>query len=350
MAELSGKWSKFIENIRNSGLTIYDPIPVGDPDLWIPAPDLEGILNSTLVGLQLAGLPIRTRSKNVKSAVCGALGYPIPKSFRKTQPRFPGQCFDTYAQKANNLQVWNEELESLRRYVLLRIDEHDKVSMVRVVTGETLARLDTTRTLTQKYQARALFGGIPYELITQRDTTNLQRTGLTARAPQSFGPGPTAHPDWELLLPIDEIGRRLKGLIGKEFPDLGAAQERNRGAELHRLVCEALGYSQYSDNGRFPDVPHQLLEVKLQTSPTVDLGLVSPDSSAPIDVPQIRGTAIRHCDVRYAVFGGHTNGERVTLTHLILTTGESFFSRFVAFGGKVLNKKLQFPLPRDFFA
>jgi hypothetical protein len=32
-----------------------------------------------------------------------------------------------------------------------------------------------------------------------------------------------------------------------------------------------------------------------------------------------------------------------------LTTGESFFTRFTQFQGKVLNKKLQIPLPRDFF-
>lgn len=94
---------------------------------------------------------------------------------------------------------------------------------------------------------------------------------------------------------------------------------------------------------------HQLLEVKLQTSPTIDLGLVTPDSQDPLDVPKIGGQQIRHCDVRYAIFYAETDGKYVTLTNLYLTTGEAFFSRFPQFQGKVLNKKLQIPLPRDFF-
>ncbi|MFQ5639932.1 MAG: restriction endonuclease, partial [bacterium] len=122
-----------------------------------------------------------------------------------------------------------------------------------------------------------------------------------------------------------------------------------RGAALHRLVCQCLGYTDYRDHGQFPDVRHQLLEVKLQTSPTIDLGLVCPDSESPLDVPKIGGQQIRHCDVRYALFYGATDGKKVTLTHLFLTTGEKFFTRFPRFQGKVLNKKLQIPLPTDFF-
>ena len=118
---------------------------------------------------------------------------------------------------------------------------------------------------------------------------------------------------------------------------------------LHRLVCQHLGYVDYRDDGQFPDVRHQLLEVKLQTSPTIDLGLVCPDSGEALDVPRINGLQIRHCDVRYALFYAETDGRNVTLTHLFLTTGEKFFTRFPQFQGKVLNKKIQIPLPLNFF-
>ncbi|TCO69376.1 hypothetical protein EV655_1155 [Rhodovulum euryhalinum] len=144
--------------IAASGLTIYDPIKVGDPDLWVPTPELESLLDERLRGISLAGYALRTRSKVVKEHVCRALGYPVPPSFKKTQPRFVGQMFDTYAQKANNLQVWNEELSPSRRYVILRVDEADQVARVKVVNGEELAQLDTTGTLTQKYQARLVPG------------------------------------------------------------------------------------------------------------------------------------------------------------------------------------------------
>jgi hypothetical protein len=96
-------------------------------------------------------------------------------------------------------------------------------------------------------------------------------------------------------------------------------------------------------------VRHQLLEVKLQTAPTIDLGLVRPDSEEAIDEPKLGGRQMRHCDVRYAVFCATTDGRRVALTHVILTTGEGFFGRFTQFGGRVLNKKLQIPLPETFF-
>ena len=97
------------------------------------------------------------------------------------------------------------------------------------------------------------------------------------------------------------------------------------------------------------DVRHQLLEVKLQTSPTIDLGLVRPDSTEALDVPMVGGHQVRHCDVRYAVFYGSIAARMVKLTHLFLITGEGFFGRFRQFQGKMLNAKLQIPLPADFF-
>jgi hypothetical protein len=140
---MSAPWEVYPSRIRASKVTIYDPIVIGS-ELWIPSPELQAILNRALRGLNLTGLPLRTRSKRVKERVAEALGYPVPKTFLKTQPRFTGQCFDTYIQKSNNLQVWNEELSATRRYVLIRVDDNSLVASVRVVTGETLALLDTT--------------------------------------------------------------------------------------------------------------------------------------------------------------------------------------------------------------
>jgi hypothetical protein len=53
--------------------------------------------------------------------------------------------------------------------------------------------------------------------------------------------------------------------------------------------------------------------------------------------------------VRYAIFYGAMARGEVKLTHLFLTTGEGFFGRFPQFQGKVLNAKLQIPLPVNFF-
>jgi len=38
------------------------------------------------------------------------------------------------------------------------------------------------------------------------------------------------------------------------------------------------------------------------------------------------------------------------LDSLVVSTGKDFFTEFEKFGGKIVNAKLQIPLPRDFFA
>ena len=341
------KPARYVAAIQASGLNIYDAVEVGSR-LWIPSPELESILDAGLRRMDLAGLPLRTRSKRVKERVCDALGYPVPTSFGRKRPRFPGQQLDVYVQKSNNLQVWNEQLDAIRRYALVRVSSESVITRVKVVTGDTLAKLDTTGTLTQKYQARLIAGDTDAELISQRDTHHLTPC-LSAANQARFDSGPVEHATAECVLPIAAVFQRLRKLVGKRFADSGHDQERNRGAALHRMVCEALGYRSYQDDGRFPDVRHQLLEVKLQTAPTIDLGLVTPASEAPLDEPQILGRQIRHCDVRYAIFSAQTDGTTVTLTRLYLTTGRDFFTRFPQFQGRVLNRKLQIPLPRDFF-
>src|SRR2546428_6158722 len=138
--------------LANSGKTIYDALH-DSPESFLPCDDLESILREGLVGLDL-NFPLRTRSKVLKSKICEILGYPVPSSFKRSAPRFPGQNFDTYVQKSNNLQIWNQKIVSTRRYVIIRVNESSTVTGVRVVTGEMLARLVTICTLTQKYQTQ----------------------------------------------------------------------------------------------------------------------------------------------------------------------------------------------------
>lgn len=337
----------YAEAISSKNLSIYDPIDIGDPDLWIPTPELEAILNENLRGYSLGNYPIKTRSKVAKIRVCEILGYAAPKSFKRTRPRFPGQNFDVYVQKANNFQPWNEEVSASRRYVLIRVYD-GLITRVKVVTGALLGPLDTTGKLTRKYQARCTIGGETTELVTAQDT-DLLLPLVTQNAELGQIATPILHPAFGELLEIKTIYEKLSKLVGQRFVDAGVDQERNRGAALHRLVCTALGYKSYQDDGQFPDVRHQLLEIKLQTSPTIDLGLVTPESVGLLDVPKIKDQQIRHCDVRYGIFYGTTSDGFVTLTHFILSTGEAFFSRFPQFQGKISNSKLQIPLPANFF-
>lgn len=340
-------YKRYVTNISESGIDIYEPIDVDNPDLWIPTKTLEKVLNDKLAGISLGGLALRTRSKKLKEEVCKALGYPVPKTFKKTQPRFPGQAFDTYVQKANNLQVWNEEISPTRRYVVIRLSGEDIIEKVKVLLGEELALLDKTGTLTQKYQARLTAPGNDNELITPLDTENLQPVVSEDRNLEKASP--VQCPNEETLISIGALFEKLSTLSGEKLEDSGIDQERNRGGELHKLICERIGYREYKEDGQFPDIKNQLLEIKLQTSPTIDLGLVKPDSLEELKLPPVAGRKLRHCDVRYAVFAAEIIGKEVHLKNLFLTTGEGFFGRFPQFQGKVVNKKIQIPLPKDLF-
>ncbi len=332
--------------IAQSGKSIYDALH-DSPDFFLTGADLEAILRAGLVGLDL-NYPLRTRSKVLKSKICEILGYPVPASFKKSKPRFPGQDFDTYVQKSNNLQIWNEEITPTRRYVVIRLDEGSKVVGVRVVTGEVLAKLDTTGTLTKKYQAKSRAPVTQSVLISQSDAYSVQ--DAIAALPNRKLTLPLSGSrslmvDFKAFLPIVALYGKLLKLVGKRLSDPGLDQERNRGAALHKAVCGTLGMSNYADTGSFPDVMEQLVEVKLQTAATIDLGLVSPDDATPLEFfPRVR-----HCDVRYAVFYGTVAGSEVRLDYLVLTRGADFFIFFQRFEGRVVNAKLQIPLPRDFF-
>jgi hypothetical protein len=334
--------------IQASGKTIYSDIEVGDSDYWIPTPQLEQLLNEGLIGINLTGLALRTRSKVVNQAICLALGYPVPKSFKKTAPRFTGQQLDKYNQKSTNLQIWNQELSAERRYAVVQISDDDYILKVRVVSGQELSLLDTTGTITKKYQAGLSVKGDSLELISQHDTSPMLEH-VNADVFLDLSASPIDEPETKKIISIGKVYSLLSQLVGASFKDPGTDQERNRGAELHRLVCKALGYSKYEDNGQFPDIRHQLLEVKLQTSPTIDLGLVLPNSEDLLDIRVLGSFHPRHCDTRYALFFGVTDGTSVKLTHLFVTTGNDFFTRFRRFEGKVTNGKIQIPLPSNFF-
>lgn len=332
--------------IRESGLSIYHEIDPTGP-LFFDILALEEQLRRELTGRNL-DYPLRTRAKFSKTYVTEAMGYPVPKTFSKNQPRFPGQNLDVYVQKSNNLQIWNEEVDPLRRYAVIRVDDAATIIDVRVVTGETLALLDRTGTLTQKYQASRRAGLSSSSLVSPMDTSQFRDVLQPTVNPMKLGElSPTSRPEPGKVLTIARVYELLRSLEGTRLEYGRLDQDRNRGAELHRLVCSTLGYTIYADTGQFPDVLNQVLEVKLQSSRTIDLGLVTPDSQSPA---QEVGGGIRHCDVRYAVFYASRGGEfDLTLDEVVVITGKDFFRYFQRFEGNITNKKSQIRLPSGFF-
>lgn len=65
-------------------------------------------------------------------------------------------------------------------------------------------------------------------------------------------------------------------LIGEKL-DISLSTKQ-RGQQLERLVAYQLGYRKMQDmlDSGYPDIRNQMLEVKVQDSPTIDLGKYSP--------------------------------------------------------------------------
>jgi hypothetical protein len=331
--------------VAELGFDIYEPL-TAYPEAVYTTAELEALLSHVLEG-QVFDAPIRTRAKLAKQATAKALGYPAPKTLKKTKPRFPGQDLDVYVQQSHNLQIWNDEVSPTRRYAILGLDAKNRVYAVRVIEGIELAPFDRTGTLTSKYQAKRIAGRTGSTLVVPADTDALiqELAPVSAVDPAALAVmSPANQPANGQVLTIEALHRRLLGLIGQALPY--SPSERQRGELLHRAACEALGLGSYADTGQFPDILCQALEVKLQSAGTIDLGLVSPSSEEPALTLSPR---LRHCDARYLIAYASHQADAFVIDEIVVSTGAAFYGEFQQFGGLVQNKKLQLRLPRDFF-
>ena len=334
--------------IRNADIDIYKQLIPDQPSLFYPDSELEALVAQQLVGEKLRG-PIRTRSKLAKELVSKAMGYDPPSSFRRTQPRFPGQDLDVYVQTTDNLQIWNQEVSPERRYVLVRPNRSGLVKAVRVVRGQQVVQWDSTGTLTAKFQAKRMSIHRGSKLVSPIDTENFRRILSPVEVPsdvlalQRSGQAPSSGN----VLPIARLYERLLKLIDQQLEGVGAEQDRMRGELLQEAVCKSLGLRGHENHGQWPDIVSQALEVKLQTSPTIDLGLVFPTDEGPA---LALSPELRHCDARYLIAYGDLDDAGVTtITAVVVTTGADFSSEFTQFGGLVQNTKRQIRLPLGLF-
>lgn len=132
-----------------------------------------------------------------------------------------------------------------------------------------------------------------------------------------------------------------KKLIGRK---LDAAATKNRGQALERIVLELLGYTIKENEllyGAFPDIRNQLLEVKVQDSPTVDLGRFSPERAEFV----IEEKNLTTFDVRYLI--ALTNPKTEVIEGVILAPGEKLGDIFSYVSSE--SYKCQRNIPMSFF-
>jgi hypothetical protein len=149
--------------------------------------------------------------------------------------------------------------------------------------------------------------------------------------------------DPDLLFTLEEIAILLKPLMGVDAPrdDGGRILEvRAKGHWFEFEVAKRLGYHYPPGAGLFPDLRHQLLEVKHHTgkSVTIDFGHHHPGSEDIIEARWNEKARSRVCDIRYLIALAPPPQHKVTV--LVLATGAEINSIFGVSPTKTIKYQL----------
>ena len=141
------------------------------------------------------------------------------------------------------------------------------------------------------------------------------------------------------IMSLESIKEKVvDSLVGTR---LTISDTKTTGQFLERVVANLLVYNtEDALVGGYPDIPNQLLEIKVQDSPTVDLGKYSP--SCPITINESMGISTE--DIRYLIALTNTDG---MIEGVILSAGASLNDTFTFVSDT--NFKCQRSIPMSFF-
>ena len=325
-----------------------------------PPDDIASRLHS-LIGtpFKLTG-KTRTDGSNVRKLVARTFAkFPLPEPCPQSShsivppkgkgvPRILLEYVDTYIVTTGdtyNLQVWNrnpasdsiqveynsgETLSSRDvRFVFLRVNpQAQTISSILVLTPDYIeSKFGRFGKPTIKHQIiipptvrdKALDQTPPGIFCSDTSALSQHVTGKYAIPTSPIGDKPILDQLFSLKLLREML---VDGLIGEPLDQMAT---KNRGQALERLVACLLGYK-ISDaellEGNFPDIPNQALEVKVQDSPTVDLGKFSPQFKE--CVPSC--PSLTTLDVRYLI--ALTDAETGIVQGIILCPGEKLGEHF----------------------
>lgn len=318
-------------------------------------------------GSNVRKLVARTFAKFSLPKPCPQSSYSIIPPKEKGVPRIRLEYVDTYIVTTGNkynLQVWNrnpasnsiqveynsgETLSSRDvRFVFLRVDPQTQtISSILVLTPDYIeskfgrfgkSTIKHQIIIPPKIRDKALAQNPPG--IFCSDTSDLSKhvTGKYAIPTSPIGNKPILDQLFSLELMREML---VDGLIGEPLDQMAT---KNRGQALERLVACLLGY-EISDaeflEGNFPDIPNQALEVKVQDSPTVDLGRFSPQFKE--CVPSC--PSLTTLDIRYLI--ALTDAETSIVQGIILGPGEKLGEHFSYVSDT--SFKCQRSIPMSFF-
>lgn len=319
----------------------------------------------------------RTDGSNTRKLIARTLeNYPLPKAAtdgeyeivppkKKGIPKIVREFIDTYivtSGKSYNLQVWNripasqtllikyESGESLKcddvRFILTKITD-DKISSIIIATPDYIVeKFGVFGKPTIKHQL-LISSKIRKKIYESDDNIMFFKDSqkLSYLIRHDFEPPKTNMVKEARSNEILAIGL-IKTMVAEKLIGfkLAANSTKNRGQSLERKVLELLGYPSSDSSllyGAFPDIPNQLLEVKVQDTQTVDLGKFSPEKEEVI----IEDLNITTFDIRYLI--ALTNPETEIIEGIILSPGEKLGEVFSYVSDQ--SYKCQRSIPMDIF-
>lgn len=285
----------------------------------------------------------------------------VPKG--KGLPKFLRECIDTYivtTGKNYNLQVWNRNPVSESILVDLKNGEYLRAKDIRFVFGKINPEgyIEAIAILTPEYIENKFgkFGKqtVKQQLIISDKKRNdiIQNGGMViqdsnlsdelfAEENSTIAEGVSIQDEPDKILSVKAIEKKVKEKLVGEKLDFQLSTKL-KGQQLERMVAYLLGYNESAQRnleGGYPDIRNQMLEVKVQDSPTVDLGRYSPQFEEQIYKNFTTRT------IRYLI--ALTNAASGKIDSLVISPGEELGKHFTYVSEK--SFKCQRSIPMSFF-
>ena len=286
---------------------------------------------------------------------------------KKGVPKILRELIDTYIITSGvsyNLQVWNripncktvlikyESGESLKcddiRYVFVRIDsEKSLVASIIILTADYIAskfgkfgRPTIKHQLLISSKVRNRIYSSDSKILSFHDSKKLSYfiTDIYEKPIDTIAKEPCMQNLYSINLLVDLVAKKL---VGRK---LESSATKNRGQSLERLTLDLLGYKMEDIKnlvGGYPDIPNQLLEVKVQDAQTVDLGKFTPEKEEIV----VEENNLTTFDVRYLI--ALTNPKTDIIEGIIIAPGEKLGEIFTYVSD--VSYKCQRSIPMSFF-
>ncbi|MGV6809605.1 MAG: nuclease [bacterium] len=318
----------------------------------------------------------RTDGSNVRKLVASTLLVNTPPAGAskndfevippKGVPKILLEYVDTYIVTSGtsyNLQVWNRNpySESVQvqyhngktlqsgevRFVLVKVDpEEHVICSISVLTpeyivekfgqfGKPTVKNQLIISSSARKSVLAEENGI---LFYHDDKAIGDKNNIKHLANKSIHDEPSNHSLIPLSIIKDII---IEKVVGQS---IAPAATKNRGQMLEEIIANALGYTVKEGEllaGGYPDIRNQALEVKIQDSPTVDLGKYSPEFED--SIASCNGFTTR--SMRYMI--ALTNPETNIVEGAILCPGNKLGLHFTYVSEE--SYKCQRSIPMSFF-